>query len=126
MRIGEPLGTGPAAFGRGCPLASPAVLPSNGSNSNLHSLEEVSAAKACAQSLAAVCEPLGLELREIEDWNCCGAAEYLGLSLTPAYALISRNMGLYQGCGTRVTTRRELLAARASATGKFWRRLTGC
>lgn len=47
-------------------------------------------------SLKAICEPLGLELDEINDWNCCGATEYLGISLTPAYALISRNLALAQ------------------------------
>jgi heterodisulfide reductase subunit B len=37
---------------------------------------------------------MGLELEEIDDWNCCGATEYLGISLTPAYSLISRNLAL--------------------------------
>lgn len=51
-------------------------------------------ARAYAESLAAVCGPLGLNLEEIQDWNCCGATEYLGISLTPAYALIARNLAL--------------------------------
>jgi len=42
----------------------------------------------------AIREPLGIELDEIHDWNCCGATEYLGISITPAYALISRNLAL--------------------------------
>ena len=33
-------------------------------------------------------------LKEIEDWNCCGATEYLGISRTPAYALIARNLAI--------------------------------
>jgi heterodisulfide reductase subunit B len=45
-------------------------------------------------SLIRVAQILGLELDEIEDWNCCGATEYLGISLTPAYALITRNLAL--------------------------------
>jgi len=53
-----------------------------------------SSAKAYSESLAAIAKPIGLELEEIEDWNCCGATEYLGISLTPAYALISRNLAL--------------------------------
>jgi heterodisulfide reductase subunit B len=53
-----------------------------------------SSAKAYSESLLAVCEPLGLKLEEISDWNCCGATEYLGVSLTPAYALIARNLAL--------------------------------
>jgi heterodisulfide reductase subunit B len=51
-------------------------------------------ASAYYDSLMAISEPLGLELEEIHDWNCCGATEYVGISLTPAYALISRNLAL--------------------------------
>lgn len=60
-------------------------------------------AKAYNESLMAVCGPLGLNLEEINDWNCCGATEYLGVSLTPAYALIARNLALAynQSNGTR-------------------------
>lgn len=53
-----------------------------------------SSAKAYSDSLVAVAEPIGLELEEVKDWNCCGATEYLGISLTPAYALITRNLAL--------------------------------
>ena len=53
-----------------------------------------SSARAYYDSLKAICKPIGLELEEIDDWNCCGATEYLGISLTPAYALISRNLAL--------------------------------
>ncbi|MBI3361480.1 MAG: CoB--CoM heterodisulfide reductase iron-sulfur subunit B family protein [Chloroflexi bacterium] len=60
-------------------------------------------ARAYYISLMAICEPLGLDLEEIHDWNCCGATEYVGISLTPAYALISRNLALAakQANGTR-------------------------
>jgi heterodisulfide reductase subunit B len=62
-----------------------------------------SSAKAYSESLMAINEPLGLHLEEIHDWNCCGATEYLGVSLTPAYALIARNLALayQQADGTR-------------------------
>jgi heterodisulfide reductase subunit B len=53
-----------------------------------------SSAKAYYASVMAVCKPLGIELKEIEDWNCCGATEYLSLDVTPAYALIARNLAL--------------------------------
>jgi heterodisulfide reductase subunit B len=53
-----------------------------------------SSARAYADSLAAICQPLGLNLEEVHDWNCCGATEYLGISLIPAYALIGRNLAL--------------------------------
>jgi heterodisulfide reductase subunit B2 len=51
-------------------------------------------AKAYAESLSSISGPLDLVLNEIEDWNCCGATEYIGISLTPAYALITRNLAL--------------------------------
>lgn len=51
-------------------------------------------ARAYSDSLEAIAGPLGLNLKEIDDWNCCGATEYLGISLTPAYALIARNLAL--------------------------------
>ncbi|MBN1148753.1 MAG: CoB--CoM heterodisulfide reductase iron-sulfur subunit B family protein [Anaerolineales bacterium] len=51
-------------------------------------------ARAYNMSLMAIKDIIGLELDLINDWNCCGATEYLGISLTPAYALISRNLAL--------------------------------
>lgn len=53
-----------------------------------------SSAKAYYDSLMQIAPVIGLELEEIDDWNCCGATEYLGISLTPAYSLISRNLAL--------------------------------
>lgn len=55
-----------------------------------------SSGRAYDISLKSICGPLGLELEEIEDWNCCGATEYLSISLTPAYALIGRNLAIAQ------------------------------
>jgi heterodisulfide reductase subunit B len=51
-------------------------------------------AKAYNESLQEVIGPLEMELDEVKDWNCCGATEYLGISLVPAYALISRNLAI--------------------------------
>lgn len=53
-----------------------------------------SSAKAYHSSTLAVCKKLGIGLKEIDDWNCCGATEYLSLDLVPAYALIARNLAL--------------------------------
>ena len=53
-----------------------------------------SSAKAYYDSLLKVAPVIGLGLNEIDDWNCCGATEYLGISLAPAYSLISRNLAL--------------------------------
>jgi heterodisulfide reductase subunit B len=43
-------------------------------------------------SSLAIAASLGIELMEIEDWNCCGATEYVSLNLTASYALIARNL----------------------------------
>jgi heterodisulfide reductase subunit B len=51
-------------------------------------------ARAYAESLSAILAPLGMELHEIDDWNCCGASEYLTLSPLRGYALIGRNLAL--------------------------------
>jgi heterodisulfide reductase subunit B2 len=51
-------------------------------------------AKAYEESLQEILGPLGLDFETIDDWNCCGATEYVGMSLTPAYALIARNLAL--------------------------------
>jgi heterodisulfide reductase subunit B len=53
-----------------------------------------SSAKAYMESMNTILEPLELQLEEIEDWNCCGATEYLGINLIPAYSLIARNLAL--------------------------------
>lgn len=41
-----------------------------------------------------VAEALGLEIEEINDWNCCGATEYFSIDHLPAYALVARNLAL--------------------------------
>ncbi len=32
------------------------------------------------QSIQAIGKPLDIELNEIDDWNCCGATEYVALN----------------------------------------------
>jgi len=51
-------------------------------------------AKAYNDSLNMIKGILGIKLNEIDDWNCCGATEYVGLNLIPAYSLIARNLAL--------------------------------
>jgi heterodisulfide reductase subunit B len=53
-----------------------------------------SAAHAYDMSARKVAEQLGLTLREIDDWNCCGATEYFTISSLPAYSLVARNLSL--------------------------------
>ena len=53
-----------------------------------------STSSAYLDSLYAIQEKLGFEFAEVEDWNCCGANEYVALHRIPAYALIARNLAL--------------------------------
>ena len=53
-----------------------------------------SSARAYSDSIDEISRPLGIDLQEVDDWNCCGANEYMSISQTRAYALISRNLAL--------------------------------
>ncbi len=46
------------------------------------------------KSLLAVFNTLGLRLREIPDWNCCGATAYLSVDADMAVTLAARNLAL--------------------------------
>lgn len=50
-------------------------------------------------SVRAIAGPLGLEFEEVDDWNCCGATEYIALNKPAAYALVARNLALAAGEG---------------------------
>ncbi len=47
-------------------------------------------------STRAVARTLGFELEELDDWNCCGATEYIAINKLAAYSLIGRNLALAQ------------------------------
>ena len=49
---------------------------------------------AYGRSLDAILGPLGISLEEVDDWNCCGASEYMTLSPLAGHALIGRNLAL--------------------------------
>jgi len=51
-------------------------------------------ARPYLDSLLAIQQDLDMELEEIQDWNCCGATEYISISRLPAYALNGRNLAL--------------------------------
>ncbi|MCX5794314.1 MAG: CoB--CoM heterodisulfide reductase iron-sulfur subunit B family protein [Elusimicrobia bacterium] len=50
--------------------------------------------KAYEESLLAVFKALGVELKEIEDWNCCGATAYMSVDEAKSYALAGRNLAI--------------------------------
>ena len=61
-------------------------------------------ARPYLDSLNAITPMLGAEWEEIDDWNCCGATEYISVHHTAAHALIGRNLALaeQQTNGTNV------------------------
>jgi heterodisulfide reductase subunit B len=53
-----------------------------------------SSGKLYEDSLLAVFKVLGVEVQELEDWNCCGATNYMSISEDHAIAITARNLAL--------------------------------
>ncbi|MFC2055429.1 CoB--CoM heterodisulfide reductase iron-sulfur subunit B family protein [Chloroflexota bacterium] len=53
-----------------------------------------SLAKSYHTSSTEAARELGVELKEIEDWNCCGATAYFHVDELLAYTLVARNLAL--------------------------------
>jgi heterodisulfide reductase subunit B len=71
-------------------------------------------AKEFDLSTRAVCAALGVELVEVEDWNCCGATAAHAMSDSLAIGLAGRNLALAAGQGMN-----ELLAPCAACFGRL-------
>lgn len=54
------------------------------------------------QSSRAVCRELGLELEELDDWNCCGSSSAHNINHILASALSARNIALAQRAGVDI------------------------
>lgn len=50
--------------------------------------------RAYEESLLPVMTALGVELDELNDWNCCGATAYMAISEKTAFVLAGRNLAL--------------------------------
>jgi len=46
------------------------------------------------ESIDAIAPVLGLELEELEDWNCCGATAYMSVKEIMSFAISARNLAL--------------------------------
>jgi heterodisulfide reductase subunit B len=46
-----------------------------------------------------VARALDMELKEIEDWNCCGATAYFPVDELLAYTLVARNLAIAERTG---------------------------
>lgn len=53
------------------------------------------------ESLLPVMEHLGVELHELEDWNCCGATAYMAVDEKKACVLAARNLALAEKSGQK-------------------------
>jgi heterodisulfide reductase subunit B len=51
------------------------------------------------ESVREVFKTLGLELKEIDDWNCCGATVYMSVAETVSLSVSSRNLALAEKMG---------------------------
>jgi heterodisulfide reductase subunit B len=57
--------------------------------------------RAYEESLLPVLKHLGVELEELDDWNCCGATAYMAVDEAKACVLASRNLALAEQQGGR-------------------------
>jgi heterodisulfide reductase subunit B len=59
------------------------------------------------ESAMAVANKLGIQFSEIDDWNCCGAIEYIAVHMLPSYALVARNLAM---AANQPDTNRQVVA----------------
>ena len=55
--------------------------------------------RAYEESLLPVMRHLGVELHELDDWNCCGATAYMAVDEVKACVLAARNLALAEKSG---------------------------
>jgi len=55
-------------------------------------------------SAQAISQPLGIELKEIENWTCCGSTPYGSLDREEAVAVAARNLALAEKTGLDLVT----------------------
>jgi heterodisulfide reductase subunit B2 len=59
----------------------------------------VAANKAYHVSTMSVARVLGIELEELDDWNCCGATAYVSINEKRSFVLSARNLALAEKTG---------------------------
>jgi heterodisulfide reductase subunit B len=55
-------------------------------------------------SVKAIAKPLDIELKEIEDWTCCGAAPYGSINEAESLVIAARNLALAEKTGLDLVT----------------------
>ncbi len=71
------------------------------------------------KSMRAVFAKLGVELEELDDWNCCGATSYMSVKETVAFAISARNLALAEKTGHDVVAPCSACFAVLNKTRKF-------
>jgi heterodisulfide reductase subunit B len=61
-------------------------------------------ARPYQESVLAVAKLLGIDLVEIEDWNCCGATAYMSVNEVLSFCLSARNLAQARRTGDQVVT----------------------
>jgi heterodisulfide reductase subunit B2 len=61
-------------------------------------------ARPYQESVLAVAKMLGMDLVEIEDWNCCGATAYMSVNEVLSFCLSARNLAQARRIGDQVVT----------------------
>ena len=56
------------------------------------------------ESVSLVAKALGIELVELEDWNCCGATAYMSVNETLSFSLSARNLCQAKKIGDTLVT----------------------
>jgi len=56
------------------------------------------------ESVSAIARALGIELVELEDWNCCGATAYMSINETLSFSLSARNLCQAKKIGDTLVT----------------------
>lgn len=59
-------------------------------------------AKHYEESILPVFKEIGMELEELEDWNCCGATAYFSVDDTMAAAICGRNLSIAEKTGKNI------------------------
>jgi heterodisulfide reductase subunit B len=60
--------------------------------------------KPYEESVSAVAKTLGIELVELEDWNCCGATAYMSVNEVLSFSLSARNLCQAKKIGDTLVT----------------------
>jgi len=76
-------------------------------------------ARAYDESVRAIAGPVGLELEEVDDWNCCGATAYMNVNEIMSFSLSARNLALVAKTGLPIVAPCSACYANLRKTEKY-------